>query len=81
MSTVRLSTFINPDGDVVLAWSFPDGERPEPEGCVTLPPEASLGLGKALLKRSMEANDIKNLLNSVKEILAETEELKNTPQD
>lgn len=73
MATARLSTFVNSDGNVVLAWAMPVEGIIQPGNAVVLTPEAAQGLGRTLVMQSQRANEVHNLFQSVDDILLEAD--------
>lgn len=64
MSDSQLSTFVNTDGAVVLAWEGTE-EGGFAKRAVALSPEAAAGLGRALLARAAKATEVRALFASL----------------
>jgi phage gp37-like protein len=64
MSDSQLSTFVNTDGAVILAWEGVEaGETVK--RAVALSPEAAAGLGRSLLSRAAKASEVRALFASL----------------
>lgn len=73
MAATQISTFVNSEGKVVLAWSMPGPDTTAQTGAIALSPETALGLGRALVMRSAKALEVQDLFAMVEGLLVDAQ--------
>lgn len=73
MASTQISTFVNSEGKVVLAWASPAEDGSLQTGAISLSPESALGLGRALVLRSAKALEVRDFFSEVDSLLVEAQ--------
>lgn len=73
MSATQITTLVNSDAKVVLAWAAVPTDGPGRQGAITLSPDESLRLGRALISRAVKAKEVEGLFADVDEVLVDAQ--------
>lgn len=73
MSATQITTLVNSDAKVVLAWAVAGPDNMERHGAIALSPEESLRLGRALITRAVKAMEVQSLFSDVDDVLIDAQ--------